>query len=184
MRILSLFAVALASCYDPPIADCQFTCPDNKCPGDQACMAGICRTPGVSGKCPCPDPPTGCTLMSNSAGECLAACNTARIWDDARTACAATGQWHLAVLDTAETLSAGENALRSSTTWIGLHRSSVLDLAWTWITGGASISATAADWASGTGHGGAATFTCAATDGGKLYSDDCGTAHPSACTPN
>lgn len=183
MRVLSLFVVALAGCYDPTIADCQFTCPDNKCPGDQTCVAGICRRPGASGKCACPDPPTGCGLMSNSADECLAVCSTARTWDDARTACAATGQWQLAVLDTPDTLSAAETALRSSATWIGLHRSSVLDPAWTWITGGASISATAPDWA-GNGHEGVATFTCAATSGGKLYSDDCSTSHPAACTPD
>lgn len=180
MRVLSLLAVALAACYDPPIQDCQFTCPDGQCPGDLACVAGVCRLPGASGSCPCPDPPSGCTLVTNSASICLAACNTAQTWDGARTACSAPGSWQLAVLDTASTLSAGESALRSSTTWIGLHRGSMLD-PWTWISGVGSP--TGSDWTLSTTHG-EATNTCAAIDSGKLYSDACGTPHPYACTPN
>jgi hypothetical protein len=117
--------------------------------------------------------------VANTASICLSACNAARTWDDARTACAA-GSWQLAVLDTPATLSAGEGALRSSTTWIGLHRSSMLD-SWTWISGGGST--TASDWTLATTHG-EATNTCAAIDGGKLYSDACSASYPYACTPN
>jgi hypothetical protein len=181
MRVLSLLAVALAGCYDPAIRDCQFTCPDNRCPGDLTCANGLCRLPGSSVSCSCPDPPSGCSLVTNDAGICLAACNAAQTWDGARTACAAAGSWQLAVLDTASTLSAGENALRSSTTWIGLHRSTVID-PWTWITGGGSIAPTASGWGSGT-HGGA-TYTCAAINSGTLYSDECTTPYPYACTAN
>lgn len=178
MRVLSLLAVALAGCYDPALSDCQFTCPDMQCPGDQTCIAGVCRSPGTSGSCRCPDVPSGCSLVT-SAGICLAACNTARTWDEARIACAA-GPWQLAVLDTASTLMAGENAL-GSMTWIGLHRSIMLD-PWSWISGG-SGSPPAQDWTFGPTHGEAA-FTCAAIDSGKLYSDACTTPHPYACTPN
>lgn len=183
MRILSLLAVALAGCYDPAIRDCQFTCPDGFCPGDQVCVGGVCRLPEASGSCPCPKPPAGCSLVTNSASICLAACNTAQTWDDARTACAASGSWQLAVLDTTATLSAGESAL-PSITWIGLHRSLPVDM-WSWISGHGSIAQTAPDWTLETpGHGGASTYTCAAIDSGKLYSDACSTPHPYACTPN
>jgi hypothetical protein len=180
MRVLSLLAVVLAGCYDPAIRDCQFTCPEGQCPGDLACVAGVCRIPGASGSCPCPAPPSGCSLVTNSASICLASCTTAHTWDDALAACAASASWQLAVLDTASTLSAGEGALRSSTTWIGLHRSSMLD-SWTWIGGGGSPAAS--DWTLGPTHN-EATYTCAAIDSGKLYSDACGTPHPYACTLN
>ncbi len=184
MRVLSLLAVALAGCYDPAIRDCQFTCPDDQCPGDLACLAGVCRPSGASGSCPCPERPAGCSLVPNNASICLAVCNTAQTWDDARTACAASGSWQLAVLDTMATLSAGEDALKSSTTWIGLHRSTPLEM-WSWISGNGSIVQTAPDWLLETpGHGGASTFTCAAIASGKLYSDACSMPYPYACTPN
>jgi hypothetical protein len=186
VRVLNLpliaLAVALAGCYNPPIDDCQFTCPDNHCPGDMTCMAGVCRIHGASGSCPCPDPPAGCSLTTNTAGACLAACSAAQMWAAARMACAATPPWHLAVLDTSSTLSAGENALRTATTWVGLTRGSPVD-DWAWITGGATVSPLAPDWTSDTGHSGAASM-CAAVSGGKLYSDACNTAHAYACTPN
>ena len=183
MRVLSLLAVALTGCYDPVLSDCQFLCPNNECPGDLMCMAGVCRLPGASGNCRCADPPSGCSLTPNSAGICLAACTTARSWDDAQAACAASGSWQLAVLGTGDTLSAGETALHSSTTWIGLHRGSKLE-SWAWINGGGPVSSTSPDWA-GLPHGGTAlTFTCAAIDSGKLYSDECSMLHPYACTAN
>jgi hypothetical protein len=184
MRVLSLLAVALAGCYDPAIRDCQFTCPDNRCPGDLTCMAGICRTPGASTSCPCPDPPSGCSLTSNSAGLCLAVCGAATDWNAANTACARTAPWHLAVLDLPDTLSAGENAVRSPATWIGLTHGS-LALAWTWISGGGTVPSTSPDWTAGTSHGGADPLSpCAALNNGKLYSDACDVRYAYACTSN
>jgi hypothetical protein len=185
MRVLSLLVVALAGCYDPGVRDCQFTCPDNHCPGDLTCMAGVCRTAGVSGSCPCPDPPAGCTLTSNGSGLCLAACSAATDWNAANSACAASPPWQLAVLDTPSTLSAGENALRTSTTWIGLTRGAVNVLEWHWRSGGGTVAATASDWTSDTAHGGSTlTNLCAALDRGKLYSDECDVSHAYACTMN
>jgi hypothetical protein len=184
MRVLSLLAVALAGCYDPVFDDCQFTCPDNRCPDGLACMAGVCRTPGASGTCACPDPPSGCSLVVNTAGACLASCSSAMTWDAAKSACAATPPWHLAVLDTPSTLSAGENALRAATTWIGLNRGTT-GVDWRWITGGGTVAPLAPDWASATTmHGGGSLFTCAGLAGGKLYADACGTAYGFACTAN
>jgi hypothetical protein len=72
VRILSLFAVALAGCYDPTVGDCQFTCPDNQCQGNLTCVAGSCRVPGASGgggdagTGASPTPPAGCTLVTAS----------------------------------------------------------------------------------------------------------------------
>ncbi|HEX3478320.1 MAG TPA: lectin-like protein [Kofleriaceae bacterium] len=185
MRVLSLLAVVLAGCYDPGIRDCQFTCPDNRCPGDLACMAGVCRTAGASGSCPCPDPPSGCTLASNSSGLCLATCSAATDWNAANAACTAAPPWQLAVLDTSSTLSAGENALRTATTWVGLTRSAVNVFDWHWVSGGGTVAATASDWTSDMAHSGSAlTNLCAALDRGKLYSDECDVTHAYACTMN
>jgi hypothetical protein len=185
MHVLSLLAVALAGCYDPGVRDCQFTCPDNRCPGDLTCMAGVCRTAGASGSCPCPDPPSGCTLASNSAGLCLAACSAATDWNAANTACAAAPPWHLAVLDMPSTLSAGENALRAATTWVGLTRSEVNVLDWHWLSGGGTVAATSSDWTSDSAHSGSTlTNLCAALDRGTLYSDECDVSHAHACTTN
>jgi len=185
MRVLSLLVVALAGCYDPAIQDCQFTCPDAHCPGDLVCLAGVCRAAGATGACPCPDPPPGCSLVSNSAGLCLTLCSAATDWNAANAACGAKPPWHLAVLDLSATLSAGENALRTSTTWIGLTRSAVNLLDWHWISGGNTVAAAAPDWTSDSGHAGTtATNLCAALDGGKLYSDECDVAHAHACTMN
>jgi hypothetical protein len=183
VRVLILVAVAIAGCYDPAIEDCQFACPTNQCPGDLTCSAGVCRLRGASGSCPCPDPPAGCSLTSNSANLCLAACASARTWPVAQMTCAGSPPWHLAVLDTSTTLTAGENALRSSpTTWIGLKRGAVFE-PWAWITGGGTVAPVNPEWSSDPGHGGAAN-TCAALGGGKLYSDDCTVPHSFACTPN
>jgi hypothetical protein len=185
MRVLNLLAVALAGCYDPAIQDCQFTCPDNHCPSGLACQAGVCRTPGASGACPCPDPPSGCTLTSNSSNLCLAACSAATDWNAANTACDAAPPWHLAVLDTSSTLSAGENALRTSTTWIGLTRSGLSVFDWHWTRGGGTVAATSSEWASDGAHSGSTLNNlCAALDRGKLYSDECDVAHANACTMN
>ena len=185
MRVLSLVAVAVAGCYEPAIQDCQFTCPDAHCPGDLACLAGVCRTPGATGSCPCPDPPSGCSLVSNSAGLCLTMCSAATDWNAAGAACAAKPPWQLAVLDASGALSAGESALRASITWIGLTRSAVNVLDWHWIRGGNTIAATAPDWTSDSGHGGSAlTNLCGALDSGELYSDQCDASHAYACTMN
>jgi hypothetical protein len=183
MRVLSLLAVALAGCYDPPVRDCQFTCPDNRCPGDLTCKSGVCRTAGASESCQCPDPPPGCTLTSNTSGLCLAACSTGTDWNAAKAACAAVPPWQLAVLDTPSTLSAGENALRASTAWIGLIHDSLLD--WHWVSGGGVIPSTSSDWTSDSAHSGnAINNLCAAIDHGKLYSDECDPSHAYACTIN
>ncbi|HEX3760554.1 MAG TPA: lectin-like protein [Kofleriaceae bacterium] len=184
MRVLILLAVVVAGCYDPAVHDCQFTCPDNTCPDNLTCMAGVCRTPGASGACPCPDPPSGCSLASNSAGLCLAACSTSTDWNAANTACGAAPPWHIAVLDAPGTLSAGESALPAATTWIGLTRSGSL-VDWEWRTGGGTIGSTSPDWTTDRSHDGTTiTNLCAAVDHGKLYSDECDVSHAYACTTN
>lgn len=184
MRVLSLLAVAVAGCYDPAVHDCQFTCPDNVCPDTLTCVAGVCRAAGASGACPCPDPPSGCSLASNSAGLCLAACSAATDWNAANTACSAAPPWHLAVLDAPATLSAGESALQATTTWIGLTRDGAL-ADWAWRTGGGTIAAMSSDWTSDSSHSGTTiTNLCAAVDHGKLYSDECDVMHAYACTTN
>lgn len=186
MRILSLLAVALAGCYDPAINDCQFTCPDNLCPGALLCVAGSCRVPGVTTSCSdagagaCPAPPAGCTLVTDDSAGCLAACGSPRAWAAAQTACAATGTWNLATLDTPGSLAAAERALNTSISWIGLTRSFVVD-PWTWPAGSGSISSASPEWTSEPAHTGT-TSLCAALDNGKLYSDDCATLHAFACT--
>jgi hypothetical protein len=191
MRVLSLLAVAVAGCYDPPVQDCQFTCPDDQCPGDLTCKAGVCRTAGATGGCTgsagssCPDPPPGCTITSASAGSglCLAACGATIDWNAADTACGAASAWQLAVLDTSSALSAGEDALRAATTWVGLTRSAVNALDWKWRTGGGTVSSSSSDWSSDSGHSGSTvTNLCAALAQGKLYSDECDVPHAYACT--
>ena len=188
MRILSLLAVALAGCYDPTINDCQFTCPDNQCPGDLACSAGMCRARDATGSCqatdggPCPTPPAGCSLVTTGSSLCLAACGSPRSWAAAQTACAGTGAWNLAILDMPGTLATAENAVKTPISWIGLTRSFMVD-PWMWAGGTGSISAASGEWTSDVAHSGA-TNLCAALDNGKLYSDDCATLHSYACTSN
>lgn len=50
MRLLSLsFALALASCYSPDLADCTVACAaDSECGGGQQCNAGMCAQPGIA----------------------------------------------------------------------------------------------------------------------------------------
>lgn len=183
MRFLSLLAVALAGCYDPAVADCQFACSDNKCPGDLTCIAGLCRVSGAPASCPCAILPQGCNPVMNTSGLCLAACSNARDWAGAQAACAATAPWRLAVLDMPNTRGAAKSALTTPISWIGLKRSSPLD--WTWADGSGSIPSTSPEWTSDSMHTGAiATFMCAALNNGKLYADACGTAHAYACTSN
>ena len=183
MRVLSLLAVVLTGCYDPKVADCQFTCPDGKCPGDLACEGGLCRAHGAPQSCPCTTPPAGCSLVTNTSGLCLAACSTTeREWSAAQTACGTTPNWQLAVLDTPSTLAAAEAALKMPTSWIGLARSGILGIDWTWADGSGQVSNAALDWAPVPNSG--ATNTCAALNNGKLYSDNCEMPHAYACTPN
>ena len=182
MRLLSLLAVAIAGCYDPAIDDCQFTCPEDKCPGDLTCTAGFCRVAGATGSCSCPTPPVGCNLVTADTVGCLAACGTSRDWAGAQTACAATPPWRLAVLDVPKARMAAENALKTPISWIDLTRTSVL-AEWMWPGGTEAIPQASPEWTSDTLHAGA-TYTCAALDNGKLYSDDCQRSHAYACTPN
>lgn len=44
-----LFALTLAGCYSPDLADCTVTCASAAdCGGDQVCTAGVCAREGVS----------------------------------------------------------------------------------------------------------------------------------------
>lgn len=182
MRILSLLAITVAACYDPAVDDCQFTCPDNECPGDLMCVGGRCRVSGSTESCPCPTPPAGCNLVTSDTVACLAACGNGRDWASAQTACTATAPWRLAVLDTSSTRTAAETALQSPISWIGLTRTA-LGAEWTWAGGTGSISPASSEWTSTLTHTGA-TNLCAALDNGKLYSDSCQTSHAYACTSN
>lgn len=188
MRVLSLLAVAIAGCYDPAIDDCQFTCRDNgnKCPGGLMCRAGLCRVENAPESCLCPAPPVGCSRVIADTVACLATCSNARNWEEARTACAATPGWHLAVLDTSATRTAAENTL-TSTSWVGLRRNSSME--WRWFDGSGSLSSSSPDWTGSNvldDHAGGVLndYMCAAIKDGKLYSDDCARAHEYACTPD
>lgn len=181
MRILILLAVTIAACYDPAVNDCQFTCPDNQCPGDLTCEAGLCRVPGNTERCTCPDPPAGCSLVTSDTVACLATCGNGRDWASAQTACAATAPWRLAVLDMSSDRTAAETALQSSISWIGLTHTSVA-ADWMWTRGTGTISATSSEWTSTLGHTGTTTNLCAALSNGKLYSEDCKASHAYACT--
>lgn len=184
MRVLSLLAVVLTGCYDPAVDDCQFTCTDDKCPGDLTCIAGLCRVHEATESCPCPTPPAGCSLVTGDTVACLAACGNARAWAAAQTTCAATAPWRLAVLDMSSTLAAAENSLKTPISWIGLTRSSMA-AEWMWAGGTGSIAKTSTEWTADPLHAGAAlTFLCAALENGKLYSDDCQMPHAYACTSN
>jgi hypothetical protein len=183
VRILSLLAVAVTACYDPAVNDCQFTCPDNQCPGDLMCVGGRCRVPGSAESCPCPTPPAGCSLVTSDTVACLAACSNARDWTAAQAACTATAPWRLAVLDNSSTRTAAETALKSPISWIGLTHTA-LTADWMWAGGTGSIAATSPEWTSTLMHTGTTTNLCAALDNGKLYSDDCQTSHAYACTSN
>jgi hypothetical protein len=120
--------------------------------------------------------------VTTSTALCLAACGSPRTWAAAVSACAATGSWNLATLDTSNKLQAGEDAVKTPISWIGLTRSFVTD-PWMWPAGSGSISQTSSEWATDVAHSGAANL-CAALSGGKLYSDDCATVHAYACTSN
>jgi len=181
VRVL-IVLVAMVGCYDPPLDDCQFTCPSNKCPGDLVCTVGVCRVPGASGTCACPSPPLGCTLLDTGRDFCLASCADTRIWNDAFTSCAMTPPWRLAVLDASNKLSSAEDVLRSPVAWIALSRSAIGD-DWSWVGGSGTIGPLASDWSSDLAHSGKVN-TCAALNNGALYSDDCTTAHAYACTSN
>jgi len=182
MRVLSLIVVALAGCYDPEVRDCQFLCTD-QCPDGLMCMAGLCRVANAPESCLCPTPPAGCTRVVADTVGCLATCGNARDWDEARTACAATPGWHLAVLDTSATRTAAEKTL-TSISWIGLTHSGPL-AAWTWVDGAGSIPQGSPEWSSVPGHGEVTLGpSCAALSDGKLYSDDCARAYEYACTPD
>jgi lectin-like protein len=187
VRILSLLVVVLTGCYDPTVDDCQFSCPDGECPGELTCEGGFCRAPGAAGtptSCSCATPPVGCSLVTNTAGLCLAACSTERAWSAAQTACGATAGWQLAVLDSPSTLAAARTALKTPPSWIGLARSNALAVEWTWTDGSGQVSSAAPEWTSGANSGVGIVYTCAALNNGKLYSDACETPHAYACTPN
>jgi hypothetical protein len=189
VRILSLAAIACVGCYAPAVDDCQFTCPDGTCPGDLTCTAGYCRAPGASetSSCgprisPCPAAPPGCSPVASDIVVCLVACSNALMWGGAQNACAATPPWHLAVLDTPSKLTAAEDALKTSISWIGLTRTGTVG-DWIWPDGTSTVSPTSSEWTTDPLHSGTALAThCAGLSNGELYSDDCQASHRYACT--
>lgn len=147
MRLLILLAmsasIAMSACYDPSVADCQFTCGANQdCPDGASCSAGFCRTRST-GTCasavdapdPCPGAPVsppGCDVRFTFGGStCGAICDKPqRSWPDAVTAC--MPGWRLAVLDTV----ARRNAvpLSGDSYWVGARRLTPTT-PWFWTTG-------------------------------------------------
>ncbi len=171
MRLLTLLVmVAVSACYDPSVADCQFTCgPNQDCPDGASCSAGVCRTRST-GTCtgvvdaadPCPGAPaspSGCDVrFTFGGGACGAVCDKPhRPWADADSAC--MPGWRIAVLETA----ARRNAVPSSgdSYWVGARRLTPIT-PWFW-TNGQAVENSA--WTGGVAPADGVDEDCALLDG-------------------
>ena len=132
-----MFGSALAACYSPSVADCQFACgPGNTCPDGATCTDGICRT--STGSCggstvdaprldapvdlcvTAPAVPAGCTTKFAIDGGCGVVCRGAPVaWLAAQAACN-SASWKLAILDTLSKLAAVPS--QNEQYWVGARR--------------------------------------------------------------
>lgn len=144
MRLLTLLAMlAVTGCYDPSVADCQFTCGASQdCPDGASCSAGFCRTRSTgtcaaavdaADSCPgAPASPTGCDMRFTLGGSaCGVLCDKPqRAWQDAFLAC--MPGWQLAVLDTLGRRNAVP--ISGDSYWVGARRATPIS-PWLWTTG-------------------------------------------------
>lgn len=158
MRVLSFVVVMVAAvagtaavaCYNPSIADCQFTCGvGGACPAGFTCATGnVCRD-STTGSCgsneaidaptnTCPTAPPGCgsgTLVSAlGSNVCFTSCDDPEQFDTAQGSC--TPPWHLATLDTSAKLLAVP--LQNEPFWVGARRSDP-SLSFVWLQTSADV---------------------------------------------
>src|SRR5262249_54832803 len=134
--IVSASAAVAATCYDPVVADCQFTCnAGDPCTGDLECVGGFCRVPGATEACMPPPPPNcpqvpmascGVPVMLSS-GHCATLCTTLSNFVGAMSAC--TSPWRLGIFREAGELSMVPIA---ANTWVGVEWASGV---WIWLDG-------------------------------------------------
>lgn len=194
MRILiAALALATTGCYEPSVADCQYSCTaDDTCVDGMSCQAGYCRPVGATGACQagsnnttdarmdgmpdgppgCPAAPSGCTAgmtFSIGATGCGVVCLNQVTWIQANATC--TADWAFAALHPNSELSAVPTL--SIAPWVGAQRQATN---WQWVDG-VVVDTTA--WEGGTAPVGG----CAQINANKKLINDpnCGATHEFIC---
>jgi hypothetical protein len=205
MRVLIL--AALAGCYSPGTADCQFKCGESdSCPADTTCADGFCRTSSSSGTCGsiageagtspeagidgpaavCPSSsPCGGGIKPVAVGsdDCAVLCTDEKTFSDALSVCGSDDgsveTWHIAILDTAPKRAAFGAQLSHAIGWVGLQRTLTT---WHWLNhANETLANNDPAWASGEPMAQNPDGAFDSTSGDELVTDGVSATHQFFC---